>query len=268
MSRIAELLPAPRLRQTSHLPVAASPEAAWAAARAVDIEQVTFARWLFSLRTAPERAAARLRGRTPPALHRGTIDSIVGPGSGFHLLADEPGEVVVGAIGRFWRPRIEWRAVTPEELAGFAEPGWGMLAWSIRVAPGEIGSYAGRRSAETIIPELQDLQVGAVLPALPGADSGFTVLSLEPRRSLVLGSPGLLPGGATDPRVRPDYLTTWSFVLTPVGDDATELNVRARLDDEPTARAAVRRTVLGAVHGIMERAQLRNLKRRAEARPG
>ena len=45
---------------------------------------------------------------------------------------------------------------------------------------------AGVRSAERIIPELQHLAVGDVLPARPGGAGGFKVLRIVPERALVL----------------------------------------------------------------------------------
>lgn len=47
-------------------------------------------------------------------------------------------EVLLGAIGRFWRPNIEWYDVTdltPEQFAAFTEPGWGRIAAGISLHP-------------------------------------------------------------------------------------------------------------------------------------
>lgn len=72
------------------------------------------------------------------------------------------------------------------------------------------------------------------------AHDGAGVLALVPGRSMVIG----------DPRA------SWAFGLEPIGDDATRLTVRAR---------AVVRPVMSAVHERIERRQLQDLKRRAEA---
>jgi len=57
----------------------------------------------------------------------------------------------------------------------------------------------GRQSsAERIVPELQRVAVGALVPALPGATDGFVVADVEPDHFLVLG--WQLPQGG--------YLTT------------------------------------------------------------
>ena len=86
---------------------------------------------------------------------------------------------------------------------------------------------------------------------------------------LVLGSPSLGPG-ASAARGRfgmfgVNYLVTWAFVLEPIGAGATRLLVRVRGTREPGLRASLTRIGMLAIHTVMEHAQLRNLKRRAEA---
>jgi hypothetical protein len=47
-------------------------------------------------------------------------------------------EIAFGAVGRFWKPNIEWydvTAMTPEEFADFDEPGWGRIAANFSVRP-------------------------------------------------------------------------------------------------------------------------------------
>jgi hypothetical protein len=61
------------------------------------------------------------------------------------------------------------------------------------------------------------------------------------------------------------YQGTWAFVLEPIGDTATRLVVRVRGRMQPGARATFARVALRPIHELMERTQLRNLKRRAEA---
>jgi hypothetical protein len=58
---------------------------------------------------------------------------------------------------------------------------------------GRAGWYAydfidngGQRSAERILSEYQSIDVGRVLPALPGATDVFVVMQCEPEHSLVL----------------------------------------------------------------------------------
>lgn len=121
----------------------------------------------------------------------------------------------------------------------------------------------GVRSADRIVPELQNLAVGDVLPIKAKGSEGFTVLVLEPPRALVLGDASLLPG-----RTRPDPhapRATWAFLLEPLGASATRLRVRVRAEYERTVAASLLRPLVGALHGLMERKQLRTIKERVEA---
>jgi hypothetical protein len=92
---------------------------------------------------------------------------------------------------------------------------------------------------------------------------GFAVLRADPGRALVLGSPEIRPEYRQNAD-RPGYVMTWAFALSPIGDDATELQVRVRAAFDVGPKMAATRTVVGAAHEIMERVQLRNLKRRVE----
>jgi hypothetical protein len=127
----------------------------------------------------------------------------------------------------------------------------------------------GVPSVDRIIPELQRITVGDVLPATPTGDAGFTVLRAEPNRVLVLGSPSLFPRAGATGRERwglfgASYDVTWAFVLEPIGDVATRLLARVRSDFQPSLRTTWMPAVILSAHTIMEHAQLRNLKRRAE----
>jgi hypothetical protein len=116
----------------------------------------------------------------------------------------------------------------------------------------------GRQASEMrIVPELQHLTVGTVLPALPGVTEGFVVLALEPRRFLILGWPG--PDGSP--------LVTWAFVLEEHPGNTTRLIVRVRGGQgyrfhglpEWLSIPAIR-----LVHFVMQRKQLLGIVRRVE----
>lgn len=120
----------------------------------------------------------------------------------------------------------------------------------------------GTRSADRIVPALQNIAVGDVLPIKAKGPEGFAVLFLDRPRALVVGDPSLLPGrGTLDTHAA---RATWAFVLEPVGTAATRLRVRVRADYEPTLAASLLRPLLGALHEVMERKQLRTLKERVE----
>jgi hypothetical protein len=149
--------------------------------------------------------------------------------------------------------------------------------WLVQMGCRRAGWYSldrldngGVPSADRIVPELQHIAVGDVLPATPRGDDGFAVLRVDPARALVLGSPSLLPrvgrpGAPAWGMFGARYDATWAFALEPIGDDATRLLVRVRGAYPPGVRMRLTRPAILAVHGIMETAQLHHLKRRAEA---
>ena len=118
----------------------------------------------------------------------------------------------------------------------------------------------GRRpSAEQILPDLQQLSVGMVFPALPGITDGFVVLAFQTERYLVLGWPA--PEGSA--------LVTWTFVLQGVDEQSTRLIVRARAAGGYRFHRLPRwlsDPVVRVVHFVMQRKQLLGIARRAEAR--
>ena len=368
---LSKFMPVYSLREIDHVAVTAPPDRAWPPARGFDAARIPFVRGLFELRILPDRIAALARKKPQPSVASvgvGSIERSREPG--FQVLAEEPGrEIAVGAVGRFWKPNIEWKAVTPDGFRELEEPGWGKVAWSIRVDPrasggsfvlfdvrvgatdplsferfrpywaligrfsrairrmllrsvakeigiAEPGAIAGDdllptaryqrthlrllqatpaqvwpwlvqmgcrragwysfdkldnggvRSAERIIPELQKIEEGDIIPATPADDGGFAVLRVERERALVLGSPRLLPKGAPPGLKWVPTDSTWAFQLEPVGPEATQLTVRVRAVYAPTLRNGLMRIAVSAAHEIMEAEQLRNLKRRAETRSG
>ena len=110
---------------------------------------------------------------------------------------------------------------------------------------------AGIRSADHIIPELQHLAEGDVLPYRPVGNDGFKVLRVEPEHELVLASTG------------PDFHGTWAFVLEPVGGK-TRLVTRYRASFEPTSKMAMRVPMMAVLHAFMQKKQLRTIKHHAE----
>jgi hypothetical protein len=114
-------------------------------------------------------------------------------------------------------------------------------------------------SARRIMPEFQQPPVGTVFPALPGMTEGFTLLAIEPKRTLTLGF--LRPDGTLD--------VTWTFVLEEIARGTTRLLVRVRGGQGyrfhglpvPLTRLAIR-----VVHFVMQRKQLVEIARRAERR--
>ena len=135
--------------------------------------------------------------------------------------------------------------------------------WLVQMGRRRAGWYSwdrldngGRPSADRIIPELQELAVGDVLPWRDEGPEGFWVKRIDPGRALVLGS-------------KADYFDgTWSFVLEPIGDGATHLVTRYRAAYRLGPRMLAVRSIMGPLHAFMERKQLATIKARAEGLTG
>jgi hypothetical protein len=110
---------------------------------------------------------------------------------------------------------------------------------------------AGVPSADRILPQLQQVQVGDILPQTPTAEDRFVVRAVEPERALVLGD----AAGSM----------SWAFVLEPVGATGTRLITRSRGAYDRLALGLLLKVVWHPVHFGMQRRQLLNLKRRVEA---
>jgi hypothetical protein len=116
-----EFLPDYEFSEHHSTTIAAPPAAALAAARDLDAQELRMTRMLMSLR--------RLRrGLDGPVLEQM-------PRQGFVLLADRPDEVVLGALGQFWRFDSGLRAVAAEEFVAFGEPGHAKAVIDVRAEP-------------------------------------------------------------------------------------------------------------------------------------
>jgi len=140
-----------------------------------------------------------------------------------------------------------------------AAPPADVWPWLVQMGCQRAGWYswdrldnAGKPSADQILPELQRLAVGDVLPWRPEGSDGFKVLRIDPEHLLVLQSLG------------PQFEGTWAFVLEPLSGDRTRLVVRYRAAFPPSTRMAVTLRLMSGVHAFMERKQLRTIKAHAE----
>jgi hypothetical protein len=140
--------------------------------------------------------------------------------------------------------------------------------WLVQMGAGRAGWYSydlvdngGRPSAKQILPELQQVRVGDVFPAMPGVKDGFVVLQLERERFLVLG--WLSPDGFP--------VTTWAFVLEEGEKGLTRLIVRARAAPGYRPPFGLPRwattTLVPMGHFIMQRKQLLGIAKRVERSP-
>jgi hypothetical protein len=182
-----------------------------------------------------------------------------------------------------------------------AAPPRSVWPWLVQMGYGRAGWYSydeldmDRPSADAIVPELQHLEVGDVLPTHPAG--GFEVRIVEPERALVVYANRALveaqaaasgsargesrsgasanvraTGAYLDAAMRGDFAASWAFVLEPRADGQTRLIERFRghleLPDEGPAFApalASRALLFGLF--VMVRRQMLGIRDRAEGRP-
>jgi PPOX class probable F420-dependent enzyme len=161
------------------------------------------------------------------------------------------------------------RSLPGDELVADAKIGWthaitigarpaAIWPWLVQMGCRRAGWYsydgldnAGVPSADRILPELQRVQVGDILPQTPKVEDRFVVRAVEPERVLVLGD----AAGSM----------SWAFVLEPVGESGTRLITRSRGAYDRLALGLLLKVVWHPVHFGMQRRQLLNLKRLVEA---
>jgi hypothetical protein len=153
--------------------------------------------------------------------------------------------------------------------------------WLVQMGQGRGGYYSydwmenlfglDIHNADEIEPEWQHLAVGDQLRAAPpsaGPEAGFTVVAIDPGRSLVLaiGDPAVVGPQAAAGALREG--ATWAFVLDPIGAGQTRVLVRLRghLALPPGAGWLAER-LLEPAHFVMERKQLLGLRDRAGRQP-
>lgn len=108
--------------------IEAAPEDVYDAIRTLDLSGNLQIKILFGLRGLPRILTGRGIPRTV------NLDSFFD--LGFVLLVEErPREVVLGAVGRFWRPDSGIEPVAPERFVSFDEPGFAKGALNFRVQP-------------------------------------------------------------------------------------------------------------------------------------
>lgn len=67
--------------------------------------------------------------------------------SGFVVLAEEPGELVLGIVGKFWRPSSGVRRIDASDFTAFDEPGYSKAVWNFLVT--DRGAGASTMITET-----------------------------------------------------------------------------------------------------------------------
>jgi hypothetical protein len=171
--------------------------------------------------------------------------------------------------------------------------------WLVQMGYGRAGWYSydeldmNHPSADRIVPELQQLEIGDVVPTHPGG--GFEVRALEPGQALVLyadramvdaqaaaskagldtASPNVRATGMyLDATMRGDFRASWAFVLEPRPEGRTRLIERFRGHMELPVEAGAGAQMAPALAGkallfglfVMVRRQLIGIRARVEGR--
>lgn len=126
--QIDEWLPEYTVRASYSIRVLASPEQTFAALKSANFGNLTIVRQLM-----------RLRGYGPKKESKES--NLPLPGSFLPLAAIEPKEVVLGIVGKFWRPDGGIvRGLTPEEFRDFQAEGYAKAVWNFSLAPSRDGT--------------------------------------------------------------------------------------------------------------------------------
>lgn len=181
----------------------------------------------------------------------------------------------------FWRPwQLHWGA-TAEEVARpmlgdeiVARPSFNatravtvnatpeqIYPWIVQMGLGRAGWYSydildnlGRKSAERIVAEWQDVKPGDVVPMSPDGTQGMRVKEFEPNLRMLWWD------GQGD--------TTWLWELSPVDGDRTRLITRVRMKYRWLSLSAPFNLLIEFFDWPMMRKCMLGIKRRAEALAG
>lgn len=133
---INEQLPRYDFRDAYQVVVLAPADVVYRAVMDRDFLRMPLVRAFFAIRELPARAWHRLTGAPPlVATPRAKLADLTRIGA-FTLLAERPGrELVLGAVGRPWRPDYASTRIAATAFAEFEEPGYAKIAWSWIVKP-------------------------------------------------------------------------------------------------------------------------------------
>jgi Polyketide cyclase / dehydrase and lipid transport len=124
-------LPNPEVDEYHQIEVRAPAAITLAAATETDLQASPIAKGIFWLRAVP----ALLRGESfRPEGSRGIVAETLGLGWG--VLAEVPDrEIVIGASTQPWHEQVIFHRLSPEDFAGFNEPGYVKIAWTLGAEP-------------------------------------------------------------------------------------------------------------------------------------
>jgi hypothetical protein len=141
---------------------------------------------------------------------------------------------------------------------GYHRAGWYTYPWIDRYL-----WHIDNPSAVQVIPELQDLSVGGIVPDGEPGTAFYRVAVLDPPHALVLHSTSHVPQPL---RGTMTVEWTWAYELREVGT-RTRLVLRVRATFEPGWVRLIYDGLIVPSDFIMARSMLRGIARRAEGRP-
>ncbi len=147
--------------------------------------------------------------------------------------------------------------------------------WLVQMGQGRGGLYSvdalenlagcGIHSADRLLPEFQQLEVGDLIRLGPVGYPCFRVDQVEPGAALVLLGADPRPPHAAASSDSPSGIATWQWQLRPTaGRLGTRLVTRQRLSHPPTTGMSVMWHLVEPVGFVMERRMLRGIKHRVE----
>ena len=134
-------MPAYEVVERHSIRVAAPAAVTLAAAREQDLLRLPLVRAIFKAREVAMGGAPD--GRARPQELLAEMQSL-----GWGVLAEVPdGEIVVGAVTKPWEANVTFHSLPPDEFAGFSQPGFVKIAWTLRADP--VGQHASIFRTET-----------------------------------------------------------------------------------------------------------------------
>jgi hypothetical protein len=132
------------VRERHQTTVRAPAAVTYAAARDLDFRRSPLVSGIFRVRQL------LMGGRIEPATTEGSfLDEV--RALGWRVLAEGPGrELVMGAVTQPWVADVVFRGMSPEEFAGFDEPNYVKIAWTVGVVPRDDGQSLFRTETRVL----------------------------------------------------------------------------------------------------------------------
>jgi hypothetical protein len=141
---------------------------------------------------------------------------------------------------------------------GYHRAGWYTYPWVDRYL-----WHIDNPSAAQIVPELQALSVGDIVPDGEPGTAFYRVNAIDPPRSLVLHSTSHVPAALVE-RMSVDW--TWAYELHAVSEATTRLVLRVRATFAPWWVRLIYDGMIVPSDFVMARSMLRGIARRADLR--